>query len=339
MEQRYSNEELLTMYDKLKTARVFAKKMEQSVYDGLCRSSYHTPLGQEATSVAITTAVKDTDWLGYTHRGQLILIDRYGLQPVISEVFGFVDGAGKGSTFDYHLGDYTEDGPRVISMPGTLGSAIPQHVGFAFAKKLQGKDEVVVAVHGDGGCSEGTVYEAWNLAALYKPPIVFVIENNGWGMTVPLERQSANPNISEKAGACGLPYTIVEDGTDILAVRKALDEAVAKARNNEPQVVEVKNLRWGPHFVGYFDDYRDDKEEVQAAMKSKGPKGDCVARYEEYLLDLGLIDQAYIDKKTEEASKEVEECYANAAKSTLPKYEDIYSKENIYATPETGGDL
>jgi len=333
----YSNEELLSMYDKLKTDRLFCLKMEQAVIDGFCRSSFHTPLGQEATSVGIVTAIKDTDWLGYTHRGQLLLIERYGLQPVITEMFGLRDGAGRGSTFDFHLGDYTEEGPRVVSMPGSLGSPIPQHTGFAWARKLQGKKgEVVIAVSGDGGCSEGTVYEGWNLAALYKPPIVYVIENNGWGMTVPLQRQSANPNIAEKAGACGLPYQIVEDGTDILAVRRAMDIAVEKARRCEPNVVEIKNLRWGPHFVGCPNEYRDDGKLIEEA---KSGKGDCVKRFEEYLMAQGVIDQAYIDKKNKEIDDKVEACFAEAKKSTPPTFDDIYCKENIYATPETGGDL
>lgn len=334
--RNYSNAELIEMYDKLKTARIFAVMMEKAVFGGLIRSSFHTPLGQEATGVGIVTAAKKTDWLGYTHRGQIALYERYGLQPLITELFGFRDGIGKGTTFDFHCADYSEDGVRVISMPGTLGSAPPQHVGFAWARKFLGKNDVVIAPHGDGGCSEGAVYEAWNMAAIYKVPIVFVIENNGWGITVPLERQSANPNISEKAGACGLPYQIVEDGTDVLAVREALEAAIEKARNNEPNVVEIKTLRWGPHFVGQPNDYRNDLDKVAEAQKGKG---DCVKRLEVYLMEKGLIDQAYIDKKEQEITAMMEKCYEVAAKSGKPTFDDIYSMDNIYATPETGGDL
>jgi len=334
--RNYSDAELIEMYDKLKTARIYSHMMEKAVYGGLIRSSFHTPLGQEATGVGIVTAAKKSDWLGYTHRGQIILYERFGLQPLITELFGFRGGIHKGTTFDFHCNDFSEDGVRILGMPGTLGSAIPQHVGFAWAQKYRGKNDVVIAPHGEGGCSEGAVYEAWNLAALYKAPIVFVIENNGWGLSVPLERQSANPNIAEKAGACGLPYQIVQDGTDILAVREALDIAIEKARNYEPNVVEIKNLRWGPHFIGQPNDYRNDLDRLSEAQEGKG---DCVKRFETYLKEKGLIDQAYIERKEQEIKAMLEKCYEVAAKSEKPTFEEIYNMDNIYATPETGGDL
>lgn len=334
--KNYSNDQLIEMYDKLKTARVYCIMMEKAVNSGLIRSAFHSPIGQEATGVGIVTAAKKSDWLGYTHRGQIILCERFGMQPLITELFGFRGGIGKGTTFDFHCNDFREDGVRVLGMPGTLGSAIPQHVGFAWAQKFLGKKDVVVALHGDSGCSEGTVYEGWNLAALYKVPIVFVIENNGWGISVPLSRQSANPNIAEKAGACGLPYVIIEDGTDILAVREALEIAIEKARNNEPNVVEIKNLRWGPHYMGQPNNYRHDLDLVAEAQKGKG---DCVKRYEAYLLSKGLIDQAYIDKKEQEVKEKLEKCYEIAAKSEKPSFEEVYNMDNIYATPETGGEL
>ena len=332
----YSDLELIRMYDKLKTARIYCRMMEKAVYSGLIRSSFHTPLGQEATCVGIVTAAKDSDWLGYTHRGQIILYERFGIQPLITELFGFRGGIGKGTTFDFHCNDFSEDGVRVLGMPGTLGSAVPLHVGFAWGRKLLGKKDVVIAPHGDGGCSEGAVYEAWNIAALYQVPIVFVIENNGWALSVPLKRQSANPNIAEKAGACGLPYKIVEDGTDILAIREALDAAIEKARGNQPNVVEIKTLRWGPHFIGHPNDYRHDLDLLDQAQKGKG---DCVKRYETYLLEKGLIDQDYIEKKEQEITEMLNKCYEIAAKSQKPTFEEVYNMDNIYATPETGGSL
>lgn len=332
----YPKEELLSMYDKLKTARIFAETMEKAVFSGLIRSSFHTPLGQEATGVGIVTAARDTDWLGYTHRGQIILYERYGLQSLITELFGFKDGAGKGSTYDFHLGDYCEDGYRILSMPGTLGSGVPQNVGFAFARKYLGKDEVVIEPCGDGACAEGYVYEAWNMAALYKVPIVFVIENNGWGLSVPAERQAANTEYAKRAGACGLEYQVVEDGTDILQIREALDIAVEKARKNIPNVVQINNLRWGPHFIGMGSDYRHDLDRVAEA---RAGSGDCVKKFENYLIEKGLIDQEYVDKKSEEIKALVSECYEVAAKSERPTFDDLYRKDIIYATPETGGDL
>lgn len=334
--KEYPKEELIRMYDKLKEARIFSEQMEKAVYAGLIRSSFHTPVGQEATGVGIVTAAKDTDWLGYTHRGQVILYDRYGMQPLITELFALRDGAGKGSTYDFHLGDYDPDGHRVLSMPGSLGSGVPQQTGFAFARKYMGYEgEVVIEPLGDGATCEGYVYEGWNMAALYKVPIVFVIENNEWGQSIPYDAMSADTNYSAKAAACGLECTVVKDGTDILEIREALDNAIEKARKCQPQVVEIHNLRWGPHWFGQPDMYRQDKKKVDEAMKD----ADCVKKYETYLLEKGVIDQNYIDAKTAELEAAISKCYEVAAKSEKPKFEDLYRKENIYASPETGGDL
>ncbi len=334
MSATYSNEELLRMYYHLKRGRIFTLKMHECVNNGLIRSSFHTPYGQEAQSVGMVSAMRDTDWFAGTHRDQPALIMRWDLKGLLGELFGLDTGTHGGLTFDFHHSDYRLDGARVINAIGTLGGMIPQDIGYAWALKQQGKDEIVVMCHGDGGCSEGSVYEGWNLAALYKAPIVHVIENNGWAMTVPLERETANPNIAEKAGACGLPYQIV-DGSDLLAIREAMDIAIAKARNFEPNVVEIKAKRWGAHFYGQPNDYRDDLADIEDAMENH----DCVKNYEKYLMDKGLIDQAYIDELSAKIEAEIDEAVREASKGNKPTYEAAFGMDYIYATPETGGEL
>lgn len=334
MEYTYSNDELLKMYYHLKRGRIFTLKMHDAVYRGLIRSSFHTPYGEEAIGVAAMSALTEKDWWNGGHRLQTAYIMKYDLKGFIAELFGLEDGLFHGSAFDYHLGDYKDDGVHKVYGLGTLGGTVPMNTGFAWSLKHQGKEGIVLIGHGDGGCSEGTVYEAWNLAALNKVPVVYLIVNNGWAMSVPLKRQTAVPDISKKAEACGLPAQIV-DGNDILAVRHALDIAVEKARKFEPNVVEVKTLRWEAHFVGQGNDYRDDKELVEEYKENN----DCVKRYEAYLLEKGIIDQAYIDKQAEEIAAEIDLAIEEAGKSSKPKFESIYSKDFIYANPETGGDL
>lgn len=334
MEHTYSKEQLLEMYRHLKNGRIFTLKMHEAVYKGLIRSSFHTPYGQEALGVGVVSAMRKTDWLAFTHRLQTALIMRYDLTEFITELFGLRGGLKHGSAFDYHIADYSEDGLRILSILGTLGGSIPFNSGFAWARRLQGSDDVAVIVHGDGGCSEGAAYEGWNLAALYKTPTVFVIENNRWAMTVPLERESANPVIAEKAAACGLSYQVI-DGNDILAVRSAMDDAIEKARRGEPNVVEMNTLRWEAHFVGQGNDYRTDKEAIQKGME----EDDCVKRYEAYLMEHGYINQEYIDRLSTELEATIDAAIEKAAKSEKPHFDDIYRKEYIYANPETGGDL
>lgn len=332
MEYNYSKEQLLDMYYHLKRGRIFTLKMHECVSKGYLRSSFHTPYGQESIGVGIVSAMRKTDWLSFTHRLQTALIMRYDLYPFIAELFGTKDGIGYGSVFDYHCSDYEEN--RIMTILGTLGGVVPTNTGFAWGLKKQGKDEVAVIVHGDGGCSEGTVYEGWNLAALHKVPAVYVIENNEWAMTVPIERQTVNPTISDKAIPFGLSRQVV-DGTDILAVRHAMDIAIEKARNFEPNVVEMKALRWEAHFVGQGNDYRNDKEKIEEYKKYHDP----VTKYEKYLIERNLIDQAYIDNLAEAFTKEIDGYIEKASNAGKVEFEKVYAKGNIYANPETGGDL
>jgi TPP-dependent pyruvate/acetoin dehydrogenase alpha subunit len=335
MEYDYSKEELLDMYRHLKRARLFTLKMHEAVTKGLIRMSFHSPYGQENIAVGIVSALRKTDWFGYMHRSQSGLIMRYGAYKLIAELFGRKDGIKQGAAFDFHLMDVAEDGLRIAPYPAVLGGSAPMNTGLAFARKMLGKDEVVVAICGDGTCSEGAVYEAWNLAALYKVPIVFVIENNEWAMTVPLRRQSFVNDLSQKAAACGLPATIVTNGYDLLEVRRTMELAIAKARSFQPNVVEIKTVRWGAHCYGLDTSHRDDQDKVKDAMANK----DCVKIYENYLLERGVIDQTYIDEFALTTDKTLDAEIERASSCEKPQFNDIYRKEFIYASPETGGDL
>lgn len=330
----YNKEQMLEMYYNLKRSRIFVLKMVDCVNRGLIRSSFHTAYGQEAVATGIIGAMRKTDWLAYTHRLQCALIMRYDLKEFLAEIFGLRDGMKHGSCFDYHLYDLSENGPHIMSILGTLGGMLPMNTGFAWARKYLGHDDVDVIVHGDGGCQEGTAYEGWNLAALYKTPTVFVVVNNRWAMTVPSRREVANPNIYEKARACGLEAQCV-DGNDVMAVRHAMDVAIEKARKGEPQVVQLNTFRWEAHFLGQGNDYRDDKFDIAWAKKHDDP----VEHFEEYLKALGYIDEAYVEELSAKIEAEVDAAVEAASKSEKPHFDDIYRKEYIYASPETGGDL
>lgn len=329
----YSKEELQKMYNNLVYARIFVNKMHESAYGGLIRSSFHSPLGQEAIGVGIVAAMRDTDWLASTHRMQVASILRFDTYQFIAEIFGKYDGMQKGVSFDYHCSDLS-DGVRMLAPSGIMGAMAPQYTGFAWSIKQQKKNDVVVVGIGDGACNEGAVYEAWNIAALYKVPIVFVIENNEWAMTVPLERGSVNPDICKRAEPLGLPVRII-DGNDVMAVRKAMETGLEMARKCQPNIIEMKTLRWDAHFVGQGNDYRTDADKIEDFKKNNDP----VTRFEEYLLNMKVIDQDYINQTKTELEKQLAEMVEKAKNAPKPEKDDIYRKEFIYANPETGGDL
>lgn len=329
----YPKQDLLDMYYHLVRGRVFNEKMHQSVNDGYIRTSYHTGYGEEGYQVAATSALRSDDWVVMSHRSQASAIMRLPMYPYVAEIFGKKDGMHRGCGFDLHISDMTGPGYVGVRM-STLGSNVPMYVGFSWALKKKGKNQVAMLFVGDGAMSEGTCYEAMNIGSLYKVPMVLVINNNGWAMTTPLSRQSVDPDICKRAEAFHIP-TFIVDGSDMIAMRKVMDEAVAIARTNQMVVVEVKQVRWGAHFYGHINNYRDDVEEMNYAIEHK----DCLKLYEQYLLENGVCDEDHFAKVKAECDAEITDAVKRAAAAPLPTIEDIYYKENIYTTPETGGEL
>lgn len=329
----YKKEELLDMYYNLVRGRIFNEKMHQAVNDGYIRTSYHTSLGEEGYSVASVSALRPDDWVVMSHRTQAAAIMRLPLYEYIAEIFGKVTGIHHGCGFDLHISDMKGPGHVGVRM-ATLGSNAPMYVGFAWALKQKGDGQIAMLYVGDGAMSEGTCYEALNIGSLYKVPLVLVIDNNNWAMTTPLCRQSVDPDISNRAKAFKMPTWIV-DGSDMLAMRKVFDEAVAEARKGQMCVVEVKNTRWGAHYYGQSVKYRDDGDEVAYAIENKDP----VKNLENFLRTMGYADDEYFAKTKEDITKEIDEAVAKAAADPLPTFDDVYKKEYVYADPETGGDL
>lgn len=326
----YSKEQLIEMYDQLVFGRTFSEKMEEAVYGGLVMGSLHLPHGQEAIQVGVLAAMKDQDYLSGTHRFQIGLAQRLGLQPLVDEILGRVTGVNKSVAFDFHCSDINK---KVLQCMGTLGSTYPTYTGFAWALKQDKKDSVVVIVQGDGACGEGVVYEAWNLAALFKVPVVYVIENNQWAEGSPITTHHTIENVSDKAAPM-LPTRVV-DGNDVVAVREAMEIAIEQARKNEPNVVELKTYRWKGHFCG------DPQESYMDMKKIEGLKvTDCpLKRFEEKLLKEGLITDVYIMETKERYVNEITAAFEQAKKEAFPTAEDVITHDWIYASPETGGDL
>lgn len=329
----YRKQDLLAMYYHLVRGRIFTEKMHQAVNDGHIRTSYHTALGEEAYQVAAVSALRSDDWVVMSHRSQVAALMRLDLYSYTAEIFGKRDGMHRGCGFDLHISDMTGPGHVGVRM-STLGSNVPMYVGFSWALKRKGKGQVALLFVGDGAMSEGTCYEAMNIGALYKVPMVLVIDNNGWAMTTPLDRQSVDPDISNRAKAFRMP-TFIVDGSDLMALRKTMDEAVALARPGQMVVVEVKNRRWGAHYYGQTNAYRNDMDEVREDMEHR----DCVKVYEHFLLESGVCTKEHFAQVKDECTAMIDDVVRRAAAAPLPTVEDIYYKENIYTTPETGGDL
>ena len=331
---KYSKESLIKMYDDLVRSRAFVERLHQAVSEGIIRTSMHSSYGQEAVEVGIMHAMEKTDWIVPNHRFQAGFLTRMDAYEFLCELCGRVDGPFMGVAYDYHIADLSDE-KRIVPYSAVLGGQAPTSTGFAFALKHQGKKgEAVVATYGEGASNTGPTSEAYNLATLFKVPIVFCIINNEWAMTVPLERQTVNPNVSDRAKPYGMPTQIV-DGYDVLAVREAMEKALALAKDNQPNVVEFKVLRWEDHYVGQGNSFRTDGERLESDKRDRDP----IKLFGAYLLENNIMTQAELDDYKAKASAEMDDVAARVKACRYPTAEEIFKKEHMYATPETGGEI
>ncbi|WNZ10144.1 pyruvate dehydrogenase (acetyl-transferring) E1 component subunit alpha [Streptomyces sp. 11x1] len=236
---------------------------------------YPSSTGQEACEVAAALVLEERDWLFPSYRDTLAAVAR-GLDPV--QALTLLRG-------DWHTG-YDPHEHRVAPLCTPLATQLPHAVGLAHAARLKGDDVVALALVGDGGTSEGDFHEALNFAAVWQAPVVFLVQNNGFAISVPLAKQTAAPSLAHKAVGYGMPGRLV-DGNDVAAVHQVLAEAVAHARaGGGPTLVEAVTYRIDAHTNA--DDatrYRGDAEvETWRAH-------DPIALLEHELTERGLLDE------------------------------------------------
>jgi 2-oxoisovalerate dehydrogenase E1 component subunit alpha len=249
---------------------------------------YPSTTGQEAAEVAAALALKDQDWLFPSYRDTLAAVAR-GVDPV--EVLCLLRG-------DWHDG-YDPKATRVAPLSTPLATQLPHAVGLAHAARLRGDDVVALAMVGDGGTSEGDFHEALNFAAVWNAPVVFLVQNNGFAISVPLAKQSAAPSFAHKAVGYGMPGRLV-DGNDAAATYTVLSEAVERARSGGgPTLVEAVTYRMEAHTNADDDTrYREDTE--VEAWRGHDP----VLLLERELRGRGLLDDAGV-KQVADAAEEL----------------------------------
>ncbi|MEU1007157.1 pyruvate dehydrogenase (acetyl-transferring) E1 component subunit alpha [Streptomyces sp. NPDC005890] len=246
---------------------------------------YPSSTGQEACEVAAALALEERDWLFPSYRDTLAVVAR-GVDP--AEALTLLRG-------DWHSG-YDPYAHRVAPLSTPLATQLPHAVGLAHAARLKGDDVVALAMVGDGGTSEGDFHEALNFAAVWQAPVVFLVQNNGFAISVPLAKQTAAPSLAHKAVGYGMPGRLV-DGNDAVAVHEVLSDAVRHARaGGGPTLVEAVTYRIEAHTNA--DDatrYREDAE--VAAWRAHDP----VQLLERELTTRGMLDEAGIEAARQDA--------------------------------------
>jgi pyruvate dehydrogenase E1 component alpha subunit len=314
---KVSTEELLAYYRDMLLIRRFEEKAGQLYGMGLIGGFCHLYIGQEAVAVGIQHALKDGDSVitGYRDHGHM-LVCKMDPNRVMAELTGRAGGYSKGKGGSMHM-FAREQG--FYGGHGIVGAQVPLGTGLGFAHKYRDDGGVAVVYMGDGAVNQGQVYEAFNMASLWKLPVVYVIENNQYGMGTSVKRASANPDLHLRGSAYNIPGEQI-DGMDVVAVRSAADDAVAHARKNGPILIEAMTYRYRGHSMSDPAKYRS-REEVQETRAERDP----IDRLRERMLKDKLADEDAFKGIDKEIRAIVNEAAAFAQDSPEPKPEELYT--------------
>lgn len=274
---------------------------------GLIPGEMHLSAGQEPVAAGVCAHLTTDDAITATHRPHHFAVAHgVDLRGMAAEIFGRETGLGKGRGGHMHLFD-----PKThFSCSGIIAEGYPPALGQAFAFQRAGTDRVAVAATGDGAANQGAFHESLNLAAQWRLPVVFVIEDNDWGISVHRSASTSIASNADRAAAYGIWGERVE-GNDVEAVHEAAGRAVARARSGEgPTLLEIHTLRLWGHFEGDAQAYRPDLDELAAR--------DPIPRYERLLRGEGILDGPTVATIKDTAVARVEDAIAFAKDSPLP---------------------
>jgi pyruvate dehydrogenase E1 component alpha subunit len=319
-DRRYkaSKEELLAFYEQMLLIRRFEERAGQLYGLGLIGGFCHLYIGQEAVAVGLQSALKgglDSVITGYRDHGHMLA---YGIDPkvIMAELTGRHSGISKGKGGSMHMFSVEH---RFYGGHGIVGAQVPLGSGLAFAHKYRGDGGVCLAYFGDGAANQGQVYEAFNMASLWKLPIVFVIENNQYAMGTAVSRSSAETHFYRRGTAFRIPGMQV-NGMDVLEVRAAAEVALAHVREgNGPVLMELNTYRYRGHSMSDPAKYRT-REEVQGVRD----KSDPIEQAKNELMEMGVpeADLKELDKRVRAS---VTEAADFAESSPEPEPSELYT--------------
>ncbi len=318
----YSPDLLKGALRKMYLIRRFEEGAEECYTRGLIHGTMHLSIGQEASAVGICMPLTDTDQITSTHRGHGHCVAKGAeVKRMFAEFFGKETGYCKGRGGSMHIADFSKGN---LGANGIVGGGIPIAVGAALSAKRLKTGAVVVCFFGDGANNEGSFHESLNMAAIWKLPVVFVCENNKYGMSVSTERSTAVKSIAERAAAYSMPGVTV-DGNDFSAITEASERAVAAARAGQgPSLIESMTYRWRGHSKSDRNRYRT-KEEI-AEWMAKDP----IERFAVVLREHGILNGIEQKSMEEDVNREIAESIEFARNSPDPEVSaltrDVYTE-------------
>lgn len=320
---KYDKNFLKKLYAEMFRIREFETKASYCFSKSMLAGNIHLCIGQEPVAVGSINAIKDSDYITSTHRGHGHCIAKGAkTDKMMAELFGKKTGYCKGKGGSMHIVDVSLG---ILGANGIVGGGIPLATGSALYSKIKGSNDVTLCFFGDGASNEGFFHEAINMGATWKLPVVYICENNEYGVSVEIHSVTNTKDISVRAKAYDIPGKTV-NGSDVLEVYEAVKEAVEYARSGKgPSLIECKTFRQQGHYCGDPASYRP-KEYLEEALKKDG-----VLNFRNYILN-NQIEEKDIAKIEDEIREEIEKAYEFANNSEYPdKSEaitDVYSSDN-----------
>ena len=319
-----SNEEILNLYRVMLTIRRFEERVVIDYHSGAIPGIVHSYIGQEAVATGVCTNLRLDDRIISNHRGHGHCIAKGAdLKRMMAEIYGRKTGYCKGKGGSMHIADFSIG---MLGANGIVAGGLPIAGGAALAAQLEGGDKVVVQFFGDGATNEGEFHEVLNLASIWKLPLIFACENNGYGVNTPVKYATGLEHVSERAtGGYGIPSVVV-DGNDVVAVYETTQKALTRVRNGEgPFFLEFITYRWRGHFEAPgMPDLRP-VEEIEA-WKKKCP----VLKFERVLLEESIATEKTLEEINNQIMQQIEDAVNYALESPLPAPEDAL--EDVFSS-------
>ncbi|WP_221568390.1 thiamine pyrophosphate-dependent dehydrogenase E1 component subunit alpha [Alkalihalobacillus sp. TS-13] len=312
---------LIELYKQMWLIRYFDEKVDQFFAKGMIHGTTHLCVGQEASAAGSIAALQKEDKITSTHRGHGHCIAKGAeTNRMMAELFGRETGYCKGKGGSMHIADLEKGN---LGANGIVGGGIPLAVGAGLTSKMKQEGYVVLSFFGDGASNEGSFHESVNLASIWKLPVVFICENNQYGMSGPVKEMVNVDNIAERAPAYGIPGEVV-DGNDVIEIINTVYDAVENARaGNGPSLIEVKTYRWKGHSKSDAKKYRTREEEMTWREK------DAIKQFKDLLIKEQIFTEDTAEKLRTEAKQEIEDAVAFAENSPEPAIgtllEDVYA--------------
>lgn len=318
--KKLNENSIVEMYKTMLKIRKFEQVAMNTFAEGKIPGFVHLYIGEEAVATGVCANLKDSDYITSTHRGHGHILAKGGdLKFMMAELFGKATGYCKGKGGSMHIADATKG---ILGANGIVGAGHNIAVGAGLSAQYRETDQVCVCFFGDASTNQGTFHESLNMASVWKLPVVFVCENNLYGISMSQSRHQAIKDVADRGVAYNVPGIVV-DGNDVFAVYEAAEEAIKRAREGKgPTLIECKTYRHRGHFEGDPCVYKPTEEQEEWLAK------DPIPRFEKYLVENEILTEEKLKEVQSKVESEIDEAVDFANNSPYPELESVL--EDVY---------